>query len=82
MSNKAIKLNEANQRLTELVNELQEREREYDKALEHSANYLGNDERIEQGRDARAQALLESVSSVKKEIASQTQVVKELAANY
>ncbi|MDW1568122.1 hypothetical protein R7P80_29250 [Vibrio sp. 2092] len=82
MSNKAIKLNEANQRLTELINELQEREREYDKALEHSANYLGNDERIEQGRDARAQALLESVSSVKKEIASQTQVVKELAANY
>lgn len=62
MSNKAIKLNEANQRLTELINELQEREREYDKALEHSANYLGNDERIEQGRDARAQALLESVS--------------------
>ncbi|MEZ8862523.1 MULTISPECIES: hypothetical protein [Vibrio] len=83
MSNeKATELNTANQKLTELINELQVLEREYDQAVEHSASYFGNDDRIEQFRDDRAMEALNRVTSVKEQIENQTQLVRELAVNY
>ena len=82
MCNKAIELSAANQKLSELIEKLQVVEREYDKAVEHSANYLGNDDRIEEVRDDKARSILESVISVKAEIECQTKVVQELVSKY
>lgn len=82
MCNKAIKLSAANQKLSELIEKLQVVEREYDKAVEHSANYLGNDERIEKVRDDNAFSILESVKSIKTEIERQTEVVQGLVSKY
>ncbi|TCT60456.1 hypothetical protein EDB44_11277 [Vibrio crassostreae] len=83
MSNdKATELNSANQKLSELINELQSLEREYDEAVQHSANYLGYDERIEQARDEKAQDAFDRVVSVKGKIERQVILVQELAANY
>lgn len=79
---KATELNDADQKLSELIVELTEVERLYDKAVEHSANYLGSDERIEQIRDEKAKALLKSVLSVKKQIEHQAQLIQKLTANY
>lgn len=82
MSAKAAELNAANQKLTDLLNLLQETEQEYDKAVEHSANYLGYDEDIERIRDENAKSVLNRVVSVKEDIKHQTQLVQELVANY
>lgn len=82
MENKTIELNAANQKLSELMKELQSLERDYDEAVTHSANYLGNDDRIEQFRDDRAMEALQRVQRVKAEIATQIQLVATLAANY
>lgn len=82
MSNKATELNAAKERLSELINELQAREREYDAAIEHSAHYLGNDEEIERIRDEKASHAFETVSSVKKEIMSQVKLLEAIVANY
>ncbi|GLO64213.1 hypothetical protein MACH09_47210 [Vibrio sp. MACH09] len=82
MSDKATELNAANQNLTKLINSLQYLEREYDKAIDHSANYMGNNESIEQVRDAKAMDILKTITSVKKNIELQTQLVQKLAASY
>ncbi len=82
MENKSLELDAANQKLSELMKELKSLERDYDEAVAHSANYLGNDERIEQFRDDRAMAALQRVQRVKAEIATQIELVAKLAANY
>ncbi|MFW9660203.1 hypothetical protein V3H38_22605 [Vibrio parahaemolyticus] len=82
MSDKASDLNAAKTKLSELIDKLVHAESAYDKAVEHSANYLGHDEHIEEVRDEKARSALEYVMSIKKEIEHQTQVVKNLESNY
>ncbi len=82
MTDKAMELNAANQKLLELTSQLQVLEREYDKAIEHAANYLGYDERIEQARDDAAQSILSSITSIKSDIEAQTQLINKLASEY
>lgn len=82
MESKIIELNEANQKLSELMKELQSLERDYDEAITHSANYLGNNELTEQSRGDRVMAAHQSVQRVKEKIATQVQLVAKLAANY
>ncbi|HHE0352526.1 TPA: hypothetical protein ACN348_004208 [Vibrio parahaemolyticus] len=83
MSNdKSDELNAANQKLSLLLNELQSLEKEWDEAVRHSAEYMGDDHRIEQFRDDRAMDALQRVNRVKAEIANQTQLVAELADKY
>ncbi len=82
MENKDSALDTATQKLLELINALKSHERDFDKAVEHSANYLGNDDRIEQFRDDRASEALQHVNRVKVEIAAQIELVAKLAANY
>lgn len=82
MENKTLELDAANKKLSELMKELKSLERDYDDALTHSANYLGNDDRIEQFRDDRAMEAFQRVQRVKAEIASQIELVAKLAANY
>ena len=82
MSSKTTELQAAEQKLSELINELVVLERACDQAVEHSANYLGNDERIEEVRDAKAMAALNSVNRVKEQIKAQTQLVQKLASEY
>jgi hypothetical protein len=54
----------------------------YDKAIEHAANYLGNDKDIEHARDERSMDLFKEVLSVKEEIKRQIQLVQTQVANY
>lgn len=82
MSDKASELNAAKAKLSELIDKLVHAESAYDKAVEHSANYLGNDERIEEVRDEKARSALKYVMSIKKEIEHQTQVVQSLVSSY
>ncbi len=79
---KSIELEVANERLSQLIKELQSLERAYDEALTHASNYMGNDERIEQVRDDRAMELYQNLQRVKAEIAAQIQLVAKLASNY
>ncbi|MBY7854356.1 hypothetical protein KW429_11670 [Vibrio fluvialis] len=79
---KSIELEVANERLSQLMKELQSLERAYDEALTHASNYMGNDERIEQVRDDRAMEVYQNLQRVKVEIAAQIQLVAKLASNY
>ncbi|WP_064174498.1 hypothetical protein, partial [Klebsiella pneumoniae] len=54
MNSKNVELNAAKEKLAKLIDHLYVLEREYDKALEHAASYLGYDEKIEKVRDERA----------------------------
>lgn len=84
MSNQAIaiELDAASKKLSDLVNELNELEIEYDKAVEHSAQYLGNDVDIERIRDEKAMSVLNRLTRVKADMKRQAQQVQELAAKY
>lgn len=82
MINKATELNAAKERLAELINKLQVVEGVYDKAIEHDANYLGNDKDIEHARDERSKDFFKEVLSVKEEIKRQIQLVQTQVANY
>ena len=84
MSNQAIaiELDAASKKLSDLVNELNELEIEYDKAIEHSANYLGNDVDIERIRDEKAMSVLNRLTRVKADMKRQAQQVQDLAAKY
>ncbi|KHS70936.1 hypothetical protein RC77_05330 [Pectobacterium brasiliense] len=77
MINKDAEINSVTGSLVEPINKRQVFEREYDKAVEHSANYLGNDEHIEQSRDA-----FNRVSNIENEIASQTKLLNTLVDKY
>lgn len=82
MNSKSIELSAAKEKLVKLIDELVEREREYDKAVEHSAHYLGNDPIIEEARDGKARSAYESMDRVKKEITNQTKLIEALVAAY
>lgn len=82
MSDKASELNAANAKLSELIDKLVHAESAYDEAVAHSANYLGNDERIEEARDEMARSAFEYVVSIKREIEHQTQAVQSLVSSY
>ncbi|EHY9845535.1 MULTISPECIES: hypothetical protein [Vibrio] len=82
MCNKTIELNAANQKLTELINKLQDLKSEYRKDVEHSANYYGNDDRIDEFRDNIAMETLARIEIVKEQITSQIKLLRELADNY
>lgn len=82
MINKDAEINSVTESLVELINKLQVFEREYDKAVEHSANYLGSDESIEQSRDEKARDAFKRVSNIKSEIASQTKLLNTLVDKY
>lgn len=82
MNGKTVELNAAKEKLAKLIDDLQEQERQYDKAIEHSANYMGNDENIEHARDEMARGAYESVERVKKEIGNQTKLIEALVAAY
>ena len=82
MSDKASEINAAKEKLSELIDKLLLAQRAYEKAIEHSANYLGNDERIEEVRDKMAHSAFENVTSIKKEIELQNQVLQNLVSNY
>ena len=47
MNSKNVELNAAKEKLAKLIDHLYVLEREYDKALEHAASYLGYDEKID-----------------------------------
>jgi hypothetical protein len=82
MNSKNSELNAAKERLAKLIDDLNKLEREYDKAIEHSAHYTGYDENIEKARDEKARGAYESMDRVKKEIAVQTKLIEALVATY
>ncbi|HDT4076515.1 TPA: hypothetical protein QHR19_004513 [Klebsiella pneumoniae] len=82
MNSKNVELNAAKEKLAKLIDHLYVLEREYDKALEHAASYLGYDEKIEKVRDARASGLYENINEVKNQIMNQTKLIEALVADY
>ncbi|HDR2735784.1 hypothetical protein V5037_05540 [Enterobacter ludwigii] len=81
MNSKSVDLKAATEELVKLVENLQVQERAYDEAIEHSANYMGYDEKIENVRDERARSAFESVEKVKKEIENQTNLIASFVKN-
>ncbi|ENG2946476.1 hypothetical protein UXO30_04360 [Enterobacter bugandensis] len=75
MNSKSVDLKAATEELVKLVEKLQVQERAYDEAIEHSVNYMGYDEKIENVRDERARSAFESVEKVKKDIENQTNLI-------
>ncbi|MCY4765880.1 hypothetical protein [Klebsiella aerogenes] len=82
MNSKNVELDAAKERLTKLIDDLHVLEREYDKALDHAANYHGYDEKIENARDKRAEGVFESMNEVKNQIMNQTKLIEALVADY
>lgn len=82
MSEKTNELNAAHEKLSKLINNVQSLEQQYDQALEHAANYLGNDDDIEKIRDERASAAHDSLVAAKKEAELQLKLVQELISKY
>ncbi|QMD25725.1 hypothetical protein HVZ46_14735 [Citrobacter freundii] len=82
MNSKNVELNAAKEKLAKLIDDLYELERQYDKAIEHSANYLGYDEKIEKARDEKARSVYESMERVKRDIVNQTNLIETLVAAY
>lgn len=80
MNSKDVELNVAKERMVKLIDELNMLESEYDKALEHAANYHGYDESIENARDEKARAVYNNIIAVKNEIMNQTKVIEALVA--
>ncbi|WP_067700785.1 hypothetical protein [Erwinia sp. ErVv1] len=71
MNSKIFELNATKEKLAKLIDDLNVLEREFDKAIEHSSNYHGHDERIERFRDERAGSLFEIMNEVKNQISNQ-----------
>ena len=82
MNSKNVELNAAKEKLAKLIDHLYVLEREYDKALEHAASYLGYDEKIEKVRGERASGLYENINEVKNQIMNQTKLIEALVADY
>ena len=82
MSNKNAELNAVKEKLVQLINELQECAQEFEKDVNHSANYHGYDEGVEQQRDEIASAAFQRVANVKKEAISQINLLNKLLADY
>ncbi|HDT2742309.1 TPA: hypothetical protein QHP14_004267 [Klebsiella pneumoniae subsp. pneumoniae] len=82
MNSKNVELNAVKEKLAKLIDHLYVLEREYDKALEHAASYLGYDEKIEKVRDERASGLYENINEVKNQIMNQTKLIEALVADY
>lgn len=82
MNSKKDELNAAKEKLAKLIDDLDVIELQFDKAVEHSANYLGNDQRIEEVRDEKARSVYESMNRVKDEIKNQTQLIEKLVDGY
>ncbi|HCU1211458.1 TPA: hypothetical protein OUG47_002056 [Klebsiella pneumoniae] len=82
MNSKNVELNAAKEKLAKLIDHLHVLEREYDKALEHAASYLGYDEKIEKVRDERASGVYENINEVKNQIINQTKLIEALVAEY
>ena len=82
MNSKNVELNAAKEKLAKLIDHLYVLEREYDKALEHAASYLGYDEKIEKVRDERASGLYENINEVKNQVMNQTKLIEALVADY
>ncbi|MDM2825122.1 hypothetical protein OGX92_06730 [Citrobacter sp. Cpo089] len=82
MNSKSVELNAANEKLSKLIDNLEIAHLEYDKALEHSASYLGNDEKIEKARDDRAACAFNDMNVIKEEIANQTNLIEALVKAY
>ena len=82
MNSKNVELNAAKEKLAKLIDHLYVLEREYDKALEHAASYLGYDEKIEKVRDERASGLYENINEVKNQIMNQTKSIEAMVADY
>jgi phage shock protein A len=78
---KANELSAAEEKLAALIARLKDLEQAYDKAVEHSASYHGNNESIEKGRDEKAYAILKDIQSIKEEIRAQSQVIQKLIEN-
>ena len=82
MNSKNVELNAAKEKLAKLIDHLYVLEREYDKALEHAASYIGYDENIENVRDERASGMYENINEVKNQIMNQTKLIEALVADY
>lgn len=82
MNSKNVELNAAKEILAKLIDDLNVLEREYDKALEHAASYLGYDENIENARDERARSVFENMNEVKNQIMNQTKFIEALVTDY
>lgn len=76
--NKNTELDTAQKNLAKLMKDLKTAEIDYDKAVTHSAEYMGNDEAIEQIRDDKARSAFMCVERIKEEIAIQTKLIKRL----
>ncbi|EME4038013.1 hypothetical protein VYM15_000761 [Morganella morganii] len=82
MNSKNVELNAAKEKLAKLIDDLIVLEREYDKALEHAASYLGHDENIENARDERAGSVFKNMNEVKNQIMNQTKFIEALVTDY
>lgn len=82
MSNKNAELNTVKENLAQLINELQECTRQYEKDVSHSANYHGCDEGIEQQRDEIAFAAFQRVKNVKQKAIDQANLLNKLLVDY
>lgn len=78
MNNNNPELSAAIEKLAQLNADLQAAEQECDAALTHAANYLGNDDEIEQHRNDLARAALNHVSKIKELISNQIKLIESL----
>ncbi|WP_413486098.1 hypothetical protein [Shewanella baltica] len=78
MGDNATELSAAIEKLAQLNTKLQQAERAYDQALTHAANYLGNDDEIEEHRDNLAKSALDDVMRIREMIANQAELIKML----
>ncbi|NSM26859.1 hypothetical protein HT094_22425 [Shewanella sp. ZOR0012] len=78
MNNNNPELSAAIEKLAQLNIELQQAERESDAAFTHAANYLGNDDEIENHRDNLAGSAYESVKTIEKMLSNQVDLINIL----
>ncbi|WP_045853537.1 hypothetical protein [Raoultella terrigena] len=82
MNSNNAELNAAKEKLAKLIDDLHVLEREYEKALEHAASYLGYNEKIENVRDEKARSVFVSINEVKNQIINQTKLIETLETNH
>lgn len=78
MTELATALNAETTKLVELIDVLKNADLDYDEAIDRAAKYLGNDDRIEQARDERAQSAYLQRENAKQSVVSQLKVIEAL----
>ncbi|QFT13314.1 hypothetical protein [Vibrio sp. THAF190c] len=77
-NDKSKELVEANEKLSDLLKDMQSAKSSFDDAIDHSNDYFGDDERIENHRDSMAEEAYKSYLRCEKAVDEQIQYMATL----